>query len=449
MKKIKQFFTKIYKFIDKTIIVPITKLILKSGLRFDSSSKKLEKWLSKTNTILFISLFLAIMIFIGIDQKVINLSDSSAEVISNVPVTVEYNEEAYVIEGLPEQVDITLIGSRSNLYIAKQSTNHGVVIDLNGLKPGQHKVNITYNQASPLIDYKVNPSTATIYIYQKKSRTKTLTKDILNKDSLDSKLVIDDIQIDDDKVTIKGSDQQLNKVASVKALIDIENLPKQGVGNITLNDIPLRAYDENGNAVNVEIVPNKISAQVIISSPSHEIPIKVIPVGNVTFGKAISAIDQSATKVTVYGDKDVVANLQYLPVEISVEDLKSTQEFKIELKKPTGVTSMSVNSITVKVALDVVDNRTIDNVGITFENVDSKYIANALNTENGFVSIELKGVKSVIDQITVNDITAYLDLTGYKEGRYEVEVQVEGIDNKVQYTSKTKKVWVVISKRPD
>src|SRR5574344_2305499 len=240
MKKFKKFFTKIYKIIDKIIIIPLTKLVLKSGVKFDSSGKKLEKWLSKTNTILFISLFLSIAIFIGIDQKVIDLSDSSAEVVKNVPVSVEYNEEAYVVEGLPEQVDITLIGTRSNLYIAKQTSNHEVLIYLNGLKEGQNKVYIIYNQASPLIDDKVNPSTANIYIYQKKSKTKTVTMDILNKDSLDSKLVIDEVVVENDKVVVKGAEHNLDKAASVKALVDIKNLTTQGVGTTILNDIPLK-----------------------------------------------------------------------------------------------------------------------------------------------------------------------------------------------------------------
>lgn len=446
MKKIRNFFVKIYKFFDKCVIIPITKLILKSGIKFDNSGKKLEKWLSKTNTILFVSLFIAIGLFIAVDQKVITLSDSSAEVIKNVPIEVEFNEEAYVVEGLPEQVDITLIGSSSNLYIAKQTSNHGVTIDLTGLKPGQHRVNIKYNQASSLIDYEVNPSNANIYIYEKISKTKTISSDIINRDALDSKLIIDSITLNTDKVVVKGAEHQLEKVASVKALIDIKNLPKQEVGTLTMEDIPLRAYDEEGNVVNVEIVPGTLTAELVISSPSVEIPVKVVPEGTVAFGQAISAIDQSVTKVRVYGDKEAISKLQFIPVTVSVDGLKASQEFKLELEKPTGVTSMSVTTITIKIALDVVDNKTIDNVGISYRNVASGYTANALDTQNGFISVELKGVKSVIDQITVNDLTAYLDLTGYTEGRHEVEVKVEGIDSKVEYTPKTKKVWVVISK---
>ena len=76
-------FNPIIKFFDKKIITPITKLIVKSSSKFDNSGKKLEKILSKQNTLLFVSLFLAALIFIIIDQKIVNFSDNTAEVLKD------------------------------------------------------------------------------------------------------------------------------------------------------------------------------------------------------------------------------------------------------------------------------------------------------------------------------------------------------------------------------
>ena len=123
-------FSKIWKFIDKKIIVPITKLILYVTDKTSSSSKWLENWLSKKNTLIFISLFLAFAVFIIIDQKILIFQESSAEVLKKQTVRAIYNEEAYVVEGLPETVDITLIGSKTDLYIAKQSPINDVKVDV-------------------------------------------------------------------------------------------------------------------------------------------------------------------------------------------------------------------------------------------------------------------------------------------------------------------------------
>ena len=152
MKIVKKFLKKIWNFIDKKIVVPVTKFVIKLTGGFDKSGRKMETWLSKANTLLFISLFLSIIIFIIIDQKIIVFNESSAEVLKSQPVNVLYNEEAYVVEGLPETVDITLIGSKTDLYIAKQSLSHEVRVDLTGLKPGQHKINLKYSQSNGSID---------------------------------------------------------------------------------------------------------------------------------------------------------------------------------------------------------------------------------------------------------------------------------------------------------
>ena len=444
LKMIKNFFLKISSFIDKKIVVPITKLVLFISSKFDKNGRKLENLLSRTNTLLFISLVLAVVIFIIIDQKIIVFNDNAAEVLKNQPVTAVYNEEAYVVEGLPETVDITLIGSKTDLYIAKQSSSHDVMVDLSGLKPGTHKVNITYNQNVGNIDYMVNPSVATVIIYQKVSESRSLTYDILHQDSLDSKYVIKGINYSTDKVVIKGAEHQLKEVASVKALVDINNLVNQTEGTVTMKDIPLKAYDSEGNVVDVEVVPSKIDADIELASPSKEVPIKAIPTGEVSFGRAISAINVSEPRVTVYGDEETLVNLKYIPVEVNVSDLKENRQYKLELKKPVGVRSMSVNNVTVNVELDTVTNKTLDNVGIETRNLGDGLKVQAVDASSSTVSVTLKGVASVVDSITSDDLVAYIDLDGYTAGTYEVEVNVEGNDVRVQYASKTKKVKIRI-----
>lgn len=447
LKAIRTFFRNLFKIIDKKIIVPITKLILKITDSFDTSGKKIENWLSKSNTLLFVSLALSILIFIVIDQKVVGFTKSSAEVLRSQPVTAIYNEEAYVVVGLPETVDITLIGNKTDLFIAKQSPSYDIRIDLTGLKPGQHKVNIKYNQSNLNLEYMVNPSVATVTIYDKVSETRSLSVDVLNADKLNSTLIIDDVKVDSDKVIIKGAEHQLEQVATVKALVDINNLVNPEVGTMVLKDIPLKAYDEDGNVVDVETVPNKISAEVVISSPSKEIPIKIIPKGEVTFGKAISSMDVNVNKVTVYGPKDVLDNLNYLPLEIDVDGLKSNKQTKVELDKPVGIKSMSVTNVTVSITLDTVTEKDIEGVKVISRNLNENYSASATSASDGAVTVNVKGVESVLKDITADDIVAYVDLTGLTEGTHEVDVIIESTDSRVQYLSKTKKVKVRIMKK--
>lgn len=446
-KSTKNIFKKILNFFDKLIIVPITKLILLITNSFTKSSKNFEKFLSKSNNLLFISLGLAVIVFIIIDQKIIYYSESSAEVLSNQPVKAIYNEEAYVVEGLPEVVDITLIGNSANLYIAKQSGTNDVTLDLSELKAGTHKVELKYKQGITSVDYKVNPSTATVIIYNKVSLPTSLTIDVLNKDKLDEKLIINNVSVNNDNVVVKGAEKYIKNVASVKALVDVNSFSSQNIGKFTMKDVPLKAYDDNGNVVDVELVPSKVDVEVDISSPVKELPIKVIPVGNVAFGKAINTIDISETKVIVYGNSSNLESLNYIPVEIDVNDLSKDAEYKLELIKPVGVKSMSVNNVTVKITLDNVVDKNIDNIAIESRNLSPEYKVTALSSEDSFVQVNVKGVSTVIDSITSDNISAYIDLAGFVEGEYEVDVNVECSDVRVQYVSKTKKVKVKITKK--
>mgnify|MGYP002625059320 CR=1 FL=1 len=446
MKIIKAFFLGIWKIIDKIIVFPITKLIYLITSKVSKSSKKVENFLSNTNTLLFISLILAVITFIIIDQKIIVFNDNTAEVLKDQEIKTIYNEEAYVVEGLPEKVDVTLIGSKTDLYIAKQSSSHDVTVDLTGLKPGTHKVNINYNQNVGNIDYMVNPSSVTVIIYQKVSKTMTLDIDVINQDKLDKKLTIDSMKYENDKIVVKGAEHTLNEVTSVKALLNVDDIAEQKSGNITVKDVPLKAYNSKGDVVDVEIVPAKIDVEISMSSPSKEVPIKVIPEGEVTFGKAISAISQSATKVMLYGDEDKLKDITSIPVTVDVSDLKENKEYKLELSKPIGVRSLSINNITVKISLDNVSNKDFNNINIESRNLADGYTVQGVDENSTKVTVNVQGVDSVIKSIQATDITAYIDLSGYTEGEYEVPVSVEGMDVRAIYKSKTQKVKIKIVK---
>ena len=421
MNKKKGIFKRILTFFDKKIFMPITRCVVRIGKKLGISNKSIETWLSKSNTLLFVSLVLAVGIFIIIDQQIVVFSNKSAEVLKGQSVEAIYNEEAYVVEGLPSSVDITL-------------------------------VNIEYTQPMSSISYSVNPAVATVNIYPKVSETKTLSVDLLNQDDLDSKLVVDNVDPEVDSVVIKGASDDkainnLDKVATVKALVNLANIDTDEAGTVTLKDVPLKAYDENGKSMNVEIVPSKIDVDVEISSPSKEVPIRVVPDGEVGFGKAISSITTSESNVTVYGPQDVLDDLEYVPAKIDVDGLTEDREYKINLDKPRGVRSMSVNNITANVTLGNSTDRDIENVNIDVRNLDNRYSVQGLSESDIMVTVNVKGVDSVISQLTSDDITAYINLKGYEPGEYEVPVKVEGTDVRVQYVSMTKKVKIRVVER--
>ena len=124
MKKIGKILYKIISFFDKYLITPITKIILKISLILKDNGKGFERLLNKKQTLIVLSLFFSFVIFFVVERNSTMIINNSAEILANQPVTAEYNEEAYVIEGLPETVDVTMIGQKAKLYLAKQFSSN-------------------------------------------------------------------------------------------------------------------------------------------------------------------------------------------------------------------------------------------------------------------------------------------------------------------------------------
>ncbi len=453
LKKIGKFFARLfkmfYKVIDALLVTPISKAVYFIGDKLSNRNGNLDKFLNKPNTLIYVSLICAFAAFFAVDRKVINLVETEAIVLSNQPVVAEYNEEAYVVEGIPESADIVLMGRKSDLYLAEQLGDHKLTLDLTGLSAGTHKVNIKYNNPIKSLDYKVDPSRATIVIYPKVSASRTVTTDILNKDKLGSTLVISSIKLDRDEVIIKSYKEKLEKVASVKALVDVNALNANSAGTYTLENVKLIAYDEKGTEIkDIEIVPGTITATVVISSPSKTVPVKVVPVGEVASGSAISSITSNVTTVTLYGEEDVLKDISEIEVEIDVNGLSKDKTFQETIVKPTGVRSMSDTAVTIKVKMEGETSKEFKNIPIVFEHLDTtKYKPLAKNASDTKVNVVVKGVKSVLNKLDSKDIKAYVDLSDLEPGTYEVPVMVTGSDLKLTYSSRTTKIEVIIAKK--
>ena len=90
-----------------------------------------------------------------------------------------------------------------------------------------------------------------------------MESDIVNLNKLDSKLAINNTKLDTDEVIIKGTEDGLAKVSTIKALINVSDMVDPKAGTNTLKDIPLIAYDENGSKVDVEMVPSRVCLRFI------------------------------------------------------------------------------------------------------------------------------------------------------------------------------------------
>ncbi len=447
MMNIKHFFKIVAKTFDKFLITPISKVTVKIVDFLKNKLKNFEKAFTKKSSLIIISLIFSLLVFFFIDTKSISIAETTAEVIYGQKVNAIYNEEAYVIEGIPNTVDITLIGRKSDLYLAKQLPTHDVSLDLKELKPGTHKVSLKYKGAIESINYKLDPSVVSVVIYTKISEVRTIDIDVVNQDKLNSRLVVSDIKINREEVIIKDAEHKLKNVASIKALVDIENLSKPDVGVFELTDIPLVAYDNKGNIVETETVPSKVTASITIASPSKVVPIVLVPKGSLAFGKAISSISSDVGEVTIYGEQGVLDNISSIPIEVNIDKVDSDRKITATIDKPVGVRFINKNSTIVNVIVGEETSKEVQGIKISIINLSDKYKAFAVSKDDSEVDVIVKGVSAVIESVDATSIKATVDLTGYGVGEHEIPIKIEGTDLKLVYVPKVKTVTIQISNK--
>lgn len=445
-KEINRFCRFLYSIFDKLLITPLAKLMLFASKVFHTDSKPLDRLLNNKSFLIVLSLIISAAAFYFVNTKTELMINNSADVLYNQKVKALYNEEAYVVEDLPSEVNVMMIGRKSDLYLAKQHSRKDVVVDLRNLKPGSHKVSLKYDGDVDSVDYKVDPSSTTVTIYEKMSQANSISKEVLYENKLDSKFTITDISFSRDEVYVKGAQYKLDKVATVKALVDISKIVSPNVGTTTLKDIPLVAYDANGSKLDVEIVPRSVDATITIASPSKEVSLRAIPEGDVVFGKAIDNIALSTTKVTIYGSEEVLADISYLPVKIDVSGINTTTDYNVNLSKPTGVRAISTPKVSAKVTLGDIHEKTITGVGIATRNLSSGYTAHAASKTDSSLSVIVKGTEGNLKNITSDNISAYVDLQGLSEGSHDIAVNVTGADLKLTYKPQKATITIVIKK---
>ena len=450
IKKICRFIGKIILFFDKILITPIMKLVLKIGDFFKNNTKGFENFITSKKALLVISLLIAFLAFYTLDKESSIMMNNYAERLYGEPVKAIYNEEAYVVEGLPKTADVVLIGNKSNIYLAKQYPTKGISVDLRELSVGTHRVQLKYSQSFGFVDYTIDPSYVTVVIYDKISASREVGYEILHRESLDSKLDITDVTLSKSEITIKGNEEMINKVGYVKALIDLSNLVNPTAGKMTLKNCNLVAYDDSGKVVDVEILPATIDVELTLTSSSKTVPVKVMPEegSQLALGYAIASLTPSSNSIEIYGSEENLAKVDFVPVYVNIDGLSSNKSYTVNIKKPNGVRDVSIKTITVNLVVAKESQVEVSDVGIIYQNLADNLQVMGIGKDNSKTNVLVKGSEDALKSLDQSKVTASIDLAKYKSpGEYEVDVKASGEDVRLTYEPKTTKVKIVITKK--
>ena len=345
---------------------------------------------------------------------------SSSKVLNNVSINARYNSETFELSGLPSACEIVITGEAANVNNAASKRGY-CQVDLEGYTEGTHTIKMNAVGYGDNVSTIVSPSEVTITLKKKTTRQFDLTYDFINQNQMDSRYILGEPSFTQGtKINIRASQDTLNSIALVKALIDVSGQ----TGDFEI-EAPLVAYDKYGQAVNAEIVPSSITASVKISSPSSEVPIRLNPIGQVPVGLAIDTaqiIDHQTTRI--YAPESVLNGISevYVNFDMSTVTENVDKEIMLPVTLPSGVSASDVTVVNVRVTLSTVDTITLEDIPLgAHDNYNNMAIS---EIEFMSVNVDVSGSTDNINAISPSDIEVYFVMPS-EPGTYTLPLQTQ------------------------
>ncbi|QLI79637.1 CdaR family protein [Bacillus pumilus] len=367
-------------------------------------------------------------------------STTDEATLTDIPVKAYYDDEKYVVTGVPQTVNVTIKGSTSAVKTARQTKNFEIYADMQNLSTGTHKVELKARDVSKGLTLSINPSVTTVTIQEKTTAEFPVETEFYNQNKIKDGYSPEQPIVNPKKVTVTGSKDVIDKISVIKAFVNLEDVDQQ-----IEKEAKLTVYDSSGNELPVELSPSVVNITVPISSPSKKVPFKIERTGSLPDGISISSIETSPSEVTVYGSQKVLDSLDFIDgVKLDLSKIKDDTEIDADIPLPDGVKKVSPETVKIKVKVATAQEKKIDNVPISVVGLSKDLTSDFVTPSSGRLTLTAKGSKSAIDKLKASDVEAYINVGDLNEGTHEVTVQVNGPQN-VTWTLSRSKVKVKLT----
>ena len=376
------------------------------------------------------SLLLALLLYFlfGVDENSITKALSSSKTLSSVNVVTRYNSESFEVSGVPTKCDVIITGDTASVSNSSTNKNGYCLIDLEGYTEGTHYVKVSAYGYGDSVTATAVPSNAQVTLKRKTTSQFTLSYDFINTNQLDSKFILGEPVFNDgvDFVNIRASQDTLNSISLVKALIDVKGQTE----DFTV-DAPLVAYNSRGQQVDAEIVPNTVKASVKVSSYSRTVPITLKVIGNPPAGFGVDQVTMDQQSTEIFGMQEVIDKVDTVYAELDLSTISSNTTLMQPVSLPQGVASSSISVVNIKVVLDTATNKTFAEIPLNYINNVNSYGATA---DSLYVTVTATGTAATLENITSDNIKAYVDFDGLQPGTYDLPIYLEKKDTNALFS---------------
>jgi YbbR domain-containing protein len=300
-----------------------------------------------------------------------------------------------------------------------------VKIDLSGYSEGQVRVPVTVsliNQKSSIAVTDWEPKEV-LFTFDKVI-TKDIPIDIQVEGQLAENYLLGDVTSKSQFISIRGPRTWVNEVNRVVSSVDINGITEDAV-----RTRPVQILDGQGNEVlGVDKIPSVIDINVSVLK-TNAIPIELITENELPENFTITNIEISPRTVSIKskGNISKIEKINTKPIDIN--SLLEQTSMEVELDLPEGVELLNPREktiITYTIEETIVKDFNILIKDAVLKNLDSTMSIEPLDLEKQ-LTVSLKGIKSVIDLISLENLVVEIDLLGLEEGTHSVQAKVGNI----------------------
>lgn len=388
-------------------------------------SSLIDKLFFSSKYMVLFAFFLACLMYllVNFNSESIKSVLSSSKTISSVPVSVRYNSESFEVSGVPLTCDVIITGDAANVNSAANRSGY-CMINLEGYTEGQHLVDIVPTGFGDNVSAIANPSKAQITLKRKTTAQFDISYDFINLNDLNSRYILGIPQFDivNGKVNIRASQDTLDSIALVKALIDVS-----GKTEDFEIDAPLAAYNAKGQLVDAEIVPNTVKATIKVSSPHKTVPILLNISGEAPTGYSLDSVVMDHQSTEIYASEAILAGINEVTVNLDLSAISGDADIVQPVVLPAGVSAADVTMVNIKATLSESVTKELNNVPIVYRNNINSLVASQVSTTQATVTVT--GTANTIQSVSASDIVVFVDVKDLEAGTYDLPLQIQKVSN--------------------
>jgi YbbR domain-containing protein len=421
------------------------------------------------------ALFLAIILFFSVQAEEKSSSKNvgdTMDIIRDVPIEVYYDNENLVVTGVPETVNMKIEGPANIVQSTKLVKDFTLRVDLSSLPMGKHTVRIQHENISAKLQVRLDPATIDVVIEEKITQTFRVDPE-LNERLLAEDFHVVKIDVVPATIEVTGAKSVIESISFVKASVTGD----KEINKSFEQQARVRVLDKDLTKLNVTIVPEQVRVNVVVAEYSKEVPVALKLHGAPVAGVTVDSIATDEKTIVLFGPRRVLDQIKEFSVDVDVSEVKESGTMDVVLKKPKGVSGMTLDKIKVEVAAttnadlevinpdnpdsadnpdtpdnpdsannpdnpDSADNpespddpteivevgtKELRNIRVMVKGLDDKFTSSFQKPADGLVVITVTADQKVIDTLKNSDFTIYVDASAtMDEGDQTLPVVVEG-----------------------